>query len=266
MTKPNARLAKARAALDSAADPPKRRRLFFDIETCPNVALIWQSGFKLTIPPENIIRERAIICIAWKWEGNDKVHSLHWDKDQCDKKLLTKFVAVMHSADEIVTQNGDRFDTPWIRTRCLKHGISMSPDFVSIDTLKIARSKFRFNSNKLDYIATYLGIGEKQPTGFGLWKDITLHKDKKAMKQMVEYCEHDVRLLEKVWDRMNQYAPSKSSVAETLADCPECGSSDTKTTIQRKTAAGHKKTQLLCNGCGKFFTVPTGRLEKLEGE
>ncbi len=160
------------------------KRLFFDIETSPNIGLFWQSGFKLTISHENIVRERAIICVAWKWAGQTKVHNLSWDKNQCDKKLLQEFVAVMHSADEIVTHNGDRFDVPWIRTRCLFHDIPMSPDFVSIDTLKAARSKFRFNSNQLTYIAKYLELGQKKPSGYGLWKSILLDKDEKAMRKM----------------------------------------------------------------------------------
>ena len=65
-------------------------------------------------------------------------------------------------------------------------------------TLKLSRSKFKFNSNKLDYIAKYLGMGEKIKTEFGLWKDIVLNKDKDAMAKMVKYCQQDVRLLEKV--------------------------------------------------------------------
>jgi hypothetical protein len=37
------------------------KRLFFDIETSPNIGLFWSAGFKLNIAPENIIKERAII-------------------------------------------------------------------------------------------------------------------------------------------------------------------------------------------------------------
>ena len=71
-----------------------RKRLFFDIEVSANIGLFWQSGFKLNIGPESIIKERAIMCICYKWEDSKEVHSLEWDSKQCDKKLLEKKVEV----------------------------------------------------------------------------------------------------------------------------------------------------------------------------
>ena len=69
-----------------------RKRLFFDIEVSPNVVLSWRTGYNLTITPYDIIQERAIICICWKWEGKDEVHSLTWDKKQNDKAMLKAFL------------------------------------------------------------------------------------------------------------------------------------------------------------------------------
>ena len=84
---------------------------------------------------------------------------------------------VANLANEMVGHNGDKFDLAWIRTRCLFHKIEMFPAYVTIDTLKIARSKFRFNSNRLNYIADFLGLGQKIKTEYSLWKDILLKKD-----------------------------------------------------------------------------------------
>ncbi len=238
----------------------ENKRLFFDIETAPNIAMIWQPGHKISVGHDNLIKERAIICVAWKWEGKAKIHCLTWDENQCDKLLLQEFTGVMHEADEIVTHNGNRFDTPWIRTRCLKHGIPMSPDFVSIDTLKAARSKFKFNSNRLDYIAKFLELGQKKPTGFKLWKDVCIDDCQTALKKMVDYCKHDVRLLEQVWDRMNAYLPAKTNRADDISGCPECGSHNTGHHHTKVTAAGHKKTQFRCKDCGKYHTVAASRL------
>jgi hypothetical protein len=66
----------------------KRKRLYFDIETSPNIGLFWSAGYKQKIDYSNIIKERAIICICYKWEDEKQVHSLNWDKNQSDKKLL----------------------------------------------------------------------------------------------------------------------------------------------------------------------------------
>ena len=41
--------------------------LYFDIETSANVGLFWTSGYKISIGTENIIKERAVICICYKF-------------------------------------------------------------------------------------------------------------------------------------------------------------------------------------------------------
>lgn len=185
-----------------------RKRLFFDIETSPNIVFSWRIGHKINISHDNIIDERAIICVSYKWEGESKVHSLKWNKGD-DKELLEHFSKIIDSADEIVTQNGDRFDIKWLRARCIYHGIPISPKFNSIDTLKMAKAGFNFNSNRLDYMGSFLGVGEKLKTGYDLWKRVILDDDKEAMKEMVEYCEEDVRLLERVYDKLQPYCPVK---------------------------------------------------------
>ena len=93
------------------------KRLFWDIETSPNVVLSWRVGYDLNIAQDNIIKERAIICIGYKWEGDKQAHVIHWDKNQCDKAMLKKFLEVAAEADEMVAHNGDKFDIKWFKTR-----------------------------------------------------------------------------------------------------------------------------------------------------
>ena len=235
-----------------------RKRLFFDIETSPNIGLFWEAGYKKNIDYSNIIKERAIICICYKWEDSKEVGYLTWDSKQCDKKMLQKFIEIANTADEMVGHNGDRFDLAWIRTRCLFHRINMFPTYTTIDTLKVSRNKFRFNSNKLDYIAKYLGMGEKIKTEFGLWKAIVLHKDKAAMEKMVKYCQQDVKLLEKVYKELSIHILSKTHYGVIFGadrgSCPECGSDEIVRRCNRVTASGVKKIQYQCNTCHKYHT------------
>jgi len=235
-----------------------RKRLFFDIETSPNIGLFWEAGYKKNIDYSNIIKERAIICICYKWEDSKEVGYLTWDSKQCDKKMLQKFIEIANTADEMVGHNGDRFDLAWIRTRCLFHRINMFPTYTTIDTLKVSRNKFRFNSNKLDYIAKYLGMGEKIKTEFGLWKAIVLHKDKSAMDKMVKYCQQDVKLLEKVYKELSVHILSKTHYGVIFGadrgSCPECGSDEIVRRCNRVTASGVKKIQYQCNTCHKYHT------------
>lgn len=237
----------------------KTKKLFFDIETSPNIGLFWTAGYRQTISPESIIRERAIICICYKWEGEKEIYSLTWDKNQNDKKLLEQFIKIANTADEIIGHNGDRFDLPWIRTRCLYHRINVFPTYTTLDTLKHARSKFKFNSNKLDYIAKFLGIGQKVSTGYDLWKKIVLDKDAKALEEMVKYCKNDVVLLEKVYKEMSPYIPAATHhgviQGKDKSSCPNCGSDKMKFSQKRFTVLGTPRIQLQCCSCSKYHTV-----------
>jgi len=234
----------------------KRKRLYFDIETSPNIGMFWTAGYKQNIDYSNIIKERAIICICYKWEDDRQVHGLTWDENQDDKAMLEKFIEIANQADELVGHNGDKFDLAWIRTRCLYHQIQMFPKYVTIDTLKVARSKFRFNSNRLDYIAKYLGIGHKIKTDFNLWKNIVLHKDQKALNYMVKYCKMDVSLLEQVHKKLSTHIDRKSHYGvifgQDRGSCPECGSDNLIISKKRTTAAGVKKIQYKCKTCNHY--------------
>ena len=236
----------------------KRRRLFFDIETSPNIGFFWEAGWKKQIDYSNIIHERKVICICYKWEDEKQVYSLTWDRKQCDKKMIQDFIEVANMASELVGHNGDRFDLAWIRTRCLFHSIEMFPKYITFDTLKISRSKFKFNSNRLNYIADYLGIGQKIKTEFSLWKDIVLNKDQKAMEKMVKYCQKDVVLLEKVFSRLRSHVEPKTHYGvlfgQDKGTCPECGSDDLVVSMRRTTATGLKKIQYKCKTCNRMHT------------
>ena len=235
-----------------------RKRLFFDCEVSSNIAMVWQPGHKVSIGVESIIKERAIICICYKWEGEKETHALTWDNKQCDKKMLAAFVKIANKADEIIGHNGDKFDLAWVRTRCLYHGIDMFPKYTTIDTLKIARSKFRFNSNKLNYIAKFLGIGQKIHTDLDLWKNIMLNKDKVALDKMVKYCKNDVILLEKVFKHLNTHIEPKTHFGvinnNDRGSCPECGSDYLIRYLRKVSATGVKKIIYQCKDCGKFHS------------
>lgn len=234
----------------------KRRRLYFDIETSPNIGLFWSAGYKQNIDYSNIIKERAIICICYKWEDDRDTYGLTWDHKQDDKKMLSEFIKIANQADELVGHNGDKFDLAWIRTRCLFHGIDMFPKYTTIDTLKVSRAKFRFNSNRLNYIAQYLGIGQKIKTEFGLWKDIVLNKDKKAMEAMVKYCKKDVILLEKVFKHLRKHMEPKTHYGvifgQDRGSCPECGSDELVINRRKTTATGLKKIVYQCKECHQY--------------
>lgn len=184
--------------------------LMYDIETSYNIVKSWRVGYQLNINPSDILHERAIICVSYKWLDEDTIYNITWDKNQCDKFLIEQFIEVLNDADLIVGHNSDRFDLKWIKTRAIKHDLSMLIDYNQFDTLKVAKKKFLFNSNKLDYISEFLGFGNKIKTNMSLWDDIILRKSKEAMIEMVKYCDMDVELLEKVYKKLVSWEKPKT--------------------------------------------------------
>ena len=235
------------------------KRLFFDIETSPNIVYSWRVGYRIILPPENIIQERKIICICWKWEHKKNVYSLTWDENKDDKQLLKEFIKVCDEADEIVAHNGDKFDIKWLRTRCIYHRIDFPEKIQSFDTLKKSRKGFRFNSNKLDYIAKFLGVGEKTKTGgFDLWVD-TMNGKKKALQEMVDYCKNDVIILQKVFNELEKYVEVNTHTGVSMGadrwSCVTCGSEHVRFNGQLVSKTGMIKFRMRCYDCNKGWSI-----------
>ena len=248
----------ARAIL-STLQPLKPKRLFYDIETSYNIVKAWRIGYNINLNMDDIIQERAIITIAYKWEGEEDVTVLSWDKG-CDKKIIEDFVKVMAESDELVGHNLDRYDTKFIMTRALKHNISVLPKYQSTDTLKLAKKHFMLNSNKLDYIAQYLGIGHKtKHRGMEMWDDIILRNDSKALEEMIEYNVQDVFLTEQVYHKLMEYSLPKVNHASKQTGnkhtCPQCGSDHAELHKTYISSTGTKTRLMNCLNCSTNFTI-----------
>lgn len=225
-----------------------------DIETSGNIVYSFQCGYNLSIHPEQILEERKVICVCWKYVGEKKVYSLEWDKNQDDKSMLKKFAKEALKADALVAHNGDKFDIKWLKTRLLFHRLEPMTNIVSIDTLKLSRANFNFNSNKLAYITKFLGFAGKMDTGgLQLWLDIR-KGSKKAMKHMVKYCRQDVTELENVFLAMLPHCQRLTLSLSVVYNghnqgCPMCSSTNThKYGIYTSNAGKYQKYK--CSACG----------------
>jgi DNA polymerase elongation subunit (family B) len=184
---------------------------------------------------------------------------LKWDKNKCDKKLLTKFIQIANQADEIIAHNGDRFDIKKIRTRCIFHRIPMFPKYRSLDTLKKARGNFSFNSNRLDYIAKFLGVGAKlEHEGFQMWVKC-MQGDKQALKDMIKYCEMDIIVLEDVYNELKDYVKHNTHSAVINGgykhECPNCSNEDATLLKNNVTATGTIKRLMECDACEYTYEI-----------
>lgn len=235
------------------------KRLFWDIEVSPNIVLAWRAGWKQTIPPENIIHERAIICICYKWQHEKTVHSLTWDAKQNDKKMLKTFVKVLNGADEAVAHNGDKYDIKMFNGRCLFHKLRAPKIVKTLDTLVIARRRFALNSNKLDYIAQYMGMEGKTKTEYSWWEKVLMDNCQVTLRKMVRYCKKDVILGENVFLEISAYHNCKTHIGvwdgHEKWHCPECGSGYVIKRRERITQAGTVSHDLSCKKCDRWYMV-----------
>ena len=250
--------------------PDPVRRLFLDIET----SYIRVGVFALNSKSNAYISHKQIlpdgdakiICACWKWAGERKVLSSEWTKgDQCDKRVVKTLISEMDTATEIVMQNGDRFDLRWIRGRALYHRLPMKANYPTLDTLKKSKKQFYLPSYRLDFLGNHLLGENKLPTEFKLWMDIVEHNSPAGMKRMIRYCAQDVRMLEKLFDRIAPYIDPITSVAEYRGDCPWCGGKKLKMNGTRRRASGILYQDLKCWDCGKQNSLPEGQyLKNLE--
>lgn len=238
---------------------PKIRRLFWDIETSPNIVLAFSAGFGLNINHDAIVQERRIICIGYKWEGEKKVHVLRWDENQCDKKMLTEFVKIANEADELVHHYGNHFDLPWFRTRVMFHKLPPIPIYKTVDTKALASKYFYFNSNKLDYISDFLGHGKKLKTEFSLWRKILMDKCQKSLDYMCKYCGVDVKRLESVYKDMAPFVQARTHTGVLGGGekwtCPRDGSKNVRADKLRVTSLGTRQWSMQCLDCGHYFLI-----------
>jgi len=234
------------------------KRLFFDIETSYIQYRRWKFGGDKYVNPDMIIRDSEIICISYKWQHDDKVHTLDWRIGE--KKMLKAFVKIMAEADEIIGHNGDRFDLKELRTRCIYHGVLMYPTYRTLDTLRKSRQYFNFSSNRLNYIGRFLNIGEKVDTGgIQLWIDVVENKSVKALENMIKYCERDVILLEDAYFVLSPFITHNNNFAVLTGgekwECPECASSNVEMYRYYTTPLGVVRREMKCNSCKKQYKV-----------
>ncbi len=239
----------------------KSKCLLYDIETSPNL------GFYFELYREgNIVWNETnwyMLSFSWKWLGESKTHVLSlpdfktYKKDkEDDVELVKELWKLFDEADVVIAHNGNQFDQKKSNARFIYHKLKPPTPYKEIDTKLVAKRHFKFDSNKLNDLGKYLGVGEKLQTGgFDLWKQC-MAGDKKAWKTMCEYNKQDVILLEKVYLILRPWMVNPPYMGE---GCPNCQSKK----IQRRgyrMAKGKKYPRLQCQSCGGWHQGPKEKL------
>ena len=171
--------------------------LLLDIETAPHVAHVW-GLWQQNVGLPQILDAGYVMCWAAKWVGEEEVFfdSIHRNDPV---SMLSNIHDLLDQADAVVHYNGKKFDIPTLNKEFLLYRFSPPAPYKQIDLLQVARSQFKFPSNKLDYVAQALEVGKKtKHAGHELWIGC-MNNDPDSWEKMEEYNTNDVILLENVY-------------------------------------------------------------------
>lgn len=236
--------------------------LFFDIETAPILAHVW-SMWPNYVSLNQIQEDWYMLSWSAKWLGGETIyhdnlarHEETFAADAIDDEVIIRSLYDMiEEADIIIGHNVKKFDNKKFKARCLKHDLKPMSSYVMIDTLTIAKQEFALTSNKLDWLATYLGFENKvSHEGHTLWTKC-MSGDMDAWATMEEYNDYDVVLLEDVYMKIRHWYRLHPNVAVYYEDfevrCTTCGSTDLVETDTFKYTNLSKFNEVSCNDCGK---------------
>lgn len=235
--------------------------LIIDIETAPNIVYAW-GLYDQNISIDQIVQDGYMLCYTAKWLGSkDYIYDSIFNyggfkyKPTDDYKIAVSAWKLMNEADIIIAHNGDHFDLKWFNTLFIKHGLKPVSTYKSIDTLKAAKNHFKFLSNRLDYIARTLGVGEKlKHEGISLWIKC-MKGDKDAWKKMEMYNKRDVQILENVYKKLRPFIKNHPNLSlyGNLTDitCTACNSKNVERRGYSFTSSG-KFARFVCKECGKW--------------
>lgn len=233
------------------------RILTIDIETRPNMGYVW-SLWKQNIGLSQLVETGHVMCWVAKWydekepifmsdfhDGHDAMIQGAWD--------------LLSEADAVISYNGLSFDMPHLNREFALLGLTPPAPYKNIDLIRTVRKEFNFPSNKLAHVVDALGVGGKMETGgFDLWVGC-MNDDPKAWAKMKKYNLTDVKITEKLYDRIRPWIKGHPHLGmfidadgngESFA-CPNCGNKKLTAHPERTVRANVQQYEAFtCGKCG----------------
>lgn len=224
--------------------------LEIDIETAPNVAYIW-SLFDQNVPIDRLVSPGYTLCFAARWQGEREIQFYsRWQHGH--EKMIKTAWELMNDADMLVHYNGKKFDVPTLNREFVLMGLTPPASYHEVDLYQVVRKKFKFASNKLDFVAQQLGLGSKvKHKGMQLWHEV-MNGVESSQRTMERYNKGDVRILGRLYDTLQPWITSHPNRGlwvdnPTKPVCRNCGS-----------------THLKKNGSEKRFVLSYARFKCLD--
>ena len=203
------------------------------------------------------IKQSELMCYSYKELGESKVHFV----SRYDFKTYHEFVKslrdLLHSADITIAHNGGSFDDKMANRFFVTEGILPPKPRKTVDTKREAKRWFRFDSNSLDDLGQFLGLGRKQTIGYADLEDdfMSGNPSRKTVKLMKDYNDQDVNLLEAIYLRMLPFMashPNLGDIHQSDGICPKCGSDNLHKRGFNKKRSGQTQRYQCQNCVGSF--------------
>lgn len=236
-----------------------------DIESLPAISYHW-GMWNQNLYQEQMIEDVCFLSWSGKYLGGDLHSDILTSKEAItrDASRITQSIwNFLSKVDIVIGHNITQYDSKLISSNFLLY--NKNPlTYKIIDTLTVARSVFKFTSNKLSFINNKLGLVNKlEHEGFTLWKKCA-EGNKESLKLMREYNEQDVVSTEALYLRLRPYIKNHPSVAlyndEESLSCPNCGS-NVEEEGQTRTKTG-VYTSYRCTECGAIHRGKENLLTK----
>lgn len=237
--------------------------LTLDIETQPAIIEKFDLYPSYT-PIEMVLVPTRVLCFAAKWYDKKQVlfHSA-WEDDDLDAfdEMAKAAWNLLNEADVVVGWNSDRFDIQYLNAVFGRLGLGPPSPFRSLDLIKVVKKHFAKGelSKKLDwYSQQWLGDQKLKHDGIELWQAIrrgTPAEKAKAQKTMRKYNIKDVKLTERLFDKMRPWTGVNFALYDAefdktgrLKKCTHCGSENLQSRGKFPTMA-YAYERFSCNDC-----------------
>lgn len=222
--------------------PQRRGRaniLYIDLEVSKSAAYTY--GLRVPskyIAAENLFLEYFIICWSASYVGSSTVWGdcvtpaevVDWRNGSKtpDGRILARLQELIASADIVAGHNVDAYDVRRANTRFLLNKLEPIVGKKTHDTLKIARRKFAFESNTLDYISQRLGLRPKDHIDNRDWLKIVSTGDEKTLSKVMKYNKGDVKNGKGILEQLMKYSGKKEWFGSVTLEGPVTWLKNTK--------------------------------------
>lgn len=247
-------------------DTPKI--LYWDVEVALKLGYFYNQ-WNTNIPYSRIKHHSFLLSVAWMWEHEPgRVHSVsllddskRFKRDFRDDTFVARTIRdEINKADAIVAHNGDGFDVKELNSRLAKHGMKPTNTPIQIDTLKMAKTHFRYSGgNSLANLCEFFELdASKSSITESTWI-AAAEGCPDAIEFVENYNRDDVPPLRAIYLIQRPFGPAKLNQNLFTKDdvCPACGTKNWKKNgTQKEIEEDYHRTRITarqkwaCKQCG----------------